>query len=193
MKIQERWGLLLSSLTIAIFWCNKLLILAEHPFIWDTLYSYTGSAWQYYSAFQWHTKQHPYAMRTATAVKYLCRRHPCNTCIWRDCFPLSWCGTAPNLVFWSRDVGSLWSEVTEVDMHCLLLSLMGEELQVSVGGWVTPLWRLELMAALRHGACVMRSDTRGLTETSVTCSWGCSWLTADFPACNHFLLSRNTS
>lgn len=33
MKIQERWGLLLSSLTIAIFWCNKLLILAEHPFI----------------------------------------------------------------------------------------------------------------------------------------------------------------
>lgn len=33
MKTQERWGLLLSSLTIAIFWCNKLLVLAQHPFI----------------------------------------------------------------------------------------------------------------------------------------------------------------
>lgn len=42
------------------------------------------------------------------------------------------------------------------------------------------------MAALRHDACTVRTDSHGLTETSVICRGGCSWLVPDFQHANAF-------
>lgn len=199
MKIQERWGLLLSSHTIAIFWCIKLLAIAELPFLWakPEKISYVltlaqhGNITMPSSNTQGNTTLMLWEL--AAAVKYSCRGHTCNRPIWRNCFPLSWCGTAPNLVLWNRDVGSLCSEVVEA-RHALPPAEFDGRRTAGTSGWLG----YTTMVAGAHGNTQIQClrDEKWLSwldwnicNLQLRLLLTCCWL----PACHHFLLSRSTS
>lgn len=183
MKIQERWGLLLSSLTIAIFWCNNLLVLAQNPFIQakPEKISYVLILWLSNAISQClpvtHKATPPWCCENLQQQSNTCAEDTLATDPPEGtAFPFP--GVAlPNLVFWNSDVRR-WLR----HRHALPPGEFDGSRTAGTSGWLvhTVVVAGAHASALRHDACTMRSDSRGLTETSVICSWGCSWLVADF-------------
>lgn len=146
MKTQERWGLLLSSLTIAIFWCNNLLVLAQNPFIQakPEKISYVLILWLSNAISQCLPVTHK------ATPPWCCEnlQQQLNTCAEDTLQQTPLKGLLSRFLVWHCPIWyfeiATWGGGWGTDMHCLLVSLMGAELQAPVGGWFTPGWWLEL-------------------------------------------------
>lgn len=107
------------ALTIAIFLCNKLLVLAEHPFVWakPEKVSYVLILWLSMAISQCLPVTHKATplwccenlqQQSNTHAEDTLATDPSEGTV----FPFPG-DIVPNLVFWNSDVGSLCSEVAE--------------------------------------------------------------------------------